>query len=1164
MTANLPYYKNQKPFTSKGEELYTDNLFPPTIDSFFGSNAQALSKINKDDIEFKRASEIYESRYVLISDNMKMEDIVPGQIEDTYFLFAVQNLCKNPGNINKLFEKNGTFIRVNGYYEIIFYINGVQTIVIVDDYLPINKKTKELIGAKSKSTTNEIWVSLFEKAWAKINGGYGNIVGGTPMEALEFLTGFSSLSYDMTNKDNDDFNEYKIEIVNQLQNCDIENAIIACTTISNEDVSSKGLISGYTYNLLAIFQVQDSEGNNVYLFKLRNPWSLGEWNGDWSDKSNKWDSNTKNKVKFSDKQDGMFYMSDNDFFKYFKHVEICYLLYGANMSRFSLTDEEKNKNGIVFNLVTQGNGFLSVSVQRKSSILYPEVKGKMLPTHISVVKYDPNYTNRLKCFSDYTGNFESYVNCALNTPVKQGGYLIYIYRDLDHAEFTPDNTLDINIICTAKYECKQMSYDPRDKGFPLLQNIILQAEFKENNYDPEKADDFNVNSNQIRGNGIGHVIYYISTPGNFLSYTGSTKKVVNYIFLNPYLDAKTTKFNHVLSSGKYLVLLGLLTHTSENYSFACFSKAYTTSKTMKEIYNSNDIDLKLYIDPNNDIKNSEITKIQLQSLEQAKKQTYYDIGNETQEPRNIEDLKKDKEFGDYIKMLDDLDGDENNKDLKWVVIRGEYVIYVGQVNQEGKRTGKGLLINPNNVFAAEFNNDLPNGKGYTYNGKKEKQYYAMYENGIRVGDIVTAEEEAEIKKAEEEARRKLEEEQRKKEEEERKQREEEERKRKEEEARIQEELRKAEEARKAEERIKEELRKAEEAKKAEEERLKEELRKAEEAKKAEEARIQEELRKAEEARKAEEERLKEELRRAEEEAKKKAEEMKKKEEEERKRLQKEAEELAKKLEEEKKKAEEEARKEKERMEQELKALAEEEAKKKAEEIKKKEEEAKKKAEEARIAAEKALKEAEEKKKKLEEEAKKREEEAKRKAEEEAKKAAEAIKKAQEEAKKKAEELKKQQEEAKRKAEEEAKKAADAIKKAQEEAKKKAEELKKQQEEAKKKAQKLKEEAEKKAVELKRQQEEKKKEQEKKLQDQIQKAKDKIKAAADERKIQLQKQKEELQKRQRYTPTNDYTGNRINYTPDSYDINNSKRRQNVLVPYNQDMVHMCVQCCCNII
>ena len=176
MTANLPYFKGQQPFSGKGDALYTDDIFPPDTNSFFGSNAQALSNISKDDVIFKRASEVYQSRYVLISDNMKMEDIVPGQIEDTYFLFAVQNLCKNPGNINKLFEKNGIFKKVNGYYEIIFYINGTPQIVIVDDYLPVNKKTNELIGAKSKNNSNEIWISLIEKAWAKINGGYGNIV----------------------------------------------------------------------------------------------------------------------------------------------------------------------------------------------------------------------------------------------------------------------------------------------------------------------------------------------------------------------------------------------------------------------------------------------------------------------------------------------------------------------------------------------------------------------------------------------------------------------------------------------------------------------------------------------------------------------------------------------------------------------------------------------------------------------------------------------------------------------------------------------------------------------------------------------------------------------------------------------------------------------------
>ena len=47
-----------------------------------------------------KSIKILDTRYTLIADNMKMDDIVPGQIDDTYFLFAVQNLCKNPGNIN--------------------------------------------------------------------------------------------------------------------------------------------------------------------------------------------------------------------------------------------------------------------------------------------------------------------------------------------------------------------------------------------------------------------------------------------------------------------------------------------------------------------------------------------------------------------------------------------------------------------------------------------------------------------------------------------------------------------------------------------------------------------------------------------------------------------------------------------------------------------------------------------------------------------------------------------------------------------------------------------------------------------------------------------------------------------------------------------------------
>ena len=109
--------------------------------------------------------------------------------------------------------------------------------------------------------------------------------------------------------------------------------------------------------------------------------------------------------------------------------------------------------------------------------------------------------------------------------------------------------------------------------------------------------------------------------------------------------------------------------------------------------------------------------------------------------------------------------------------------------------------------------------------------------------------------------------------------------------------------------------------------------------------------------------------------------------------------------------------------------------------------------------------------------------------------------------------------------------------------------------------KAKAEAAKKAEELKKQQEEKAKEEAKKVQDNINDAKEKIKAAAEEKKQQLIKQREEIKKKTN-TTTGDTTGQKVNYTPDSYDGNSSKRRQqNVMIPVDEDLIKMCVQCCC---
>ena len=155
-----------------------------------------------------------------------MNDVIQGQLGDCYFLSSVANLCKYPGLIMKMFKTKDT--NKDGFYEIIMHIDGKPQIVIVDDYLPCNKRTKRPVYAQSNG--NEIWAMLLEKAWAKVNGGYANIISGLPSEAIEYLTGLGCLVYDTENTDENDKEEYKNEIVKNVQLADEKNCLMICST----------------------------------------------------------------------------------------------------------------------------------------------------------------------------------------------------------------------------------------------------------------------------------------------------------------------------------------------------------------------------------------------------------------------------------------------------------------------------------------------------------------------------------------------------------------------------------------------------------------------------------------------------------------------------------------------------------------------------------------------------------------------------------------------------------------------------------------------------------------------------------------------------------------------------------------------------------------------
>ena len=119
---------------------------------------------------------------------------------------------------------------------------------------------------------------LLEKAWAKLNGGYSNIIGGIVSEPISSLTGFPTeyLSHKSLEEE---------EIYEKIEEGDKEGTIMSSASKGEDDVEERGLVMAHAYTLIGAKKWAE---RNIYLLRLRNPWGEGEWNGKWSDNSNCW------------------------------------------------------------------------------------------------------------------------------------------------------------------------------------------------------------------------------------------------------------------------------------------------------------------------------------------------------------------------------------------------------------------------------------------------------------------------------------------------------------------------------------------------------------------------------------------------------------------------------------------------------------------------------------------------------------------------------------------------------------------------------------------------------------------------------------------------------------------------------------------------------------
>ena len=92
-----------------------------------------------------------------------------------------------------------------------------------------------------------------------------------------------------------------------------------------------GIVPGHAYSILDVRHVFGQR-----LVCLRNPWGSFEWKGDWSDTSPMWKKHPlvrallkpETIMSKSDKDDGLFWMSWNDFLKYFSSIDVCIMSCG--------------------------------------------------------------------------------------------------------------------------------------------------------------------------------------------------------------------------------------------------------------------------------------------------------------------------------------------------------------------------------------------------------------------------------------------------------------------------------------------------------------------------------------------------------------------------------------------------------------------------------------------------------------------------------------------------------------------------------------------------------------------------------------------------------------------------------------------------------------------
>ncbi|MBW4504934.1 MAG: pre-peptidase C-terminal domain-containing protein [Scytonematopsis contorta HA4267-MV1] len=197
----------------------------------------------------------------LFQNGISHNDIRQGGVGNCYLVATLASAAlEKPGVIQNMFTDNG-----DGTFTVKFYKNGKADYVTVDQWLPTDAYGNAIYagwgGGNSNGSSNELWVSLAEKAYAQLNesgwigrdnsNSYAGTEGGWMAPVMEQITGLSTSSQYASNMTKQGL----INLVNS-------NRLLTAGFVHGEGY---GVVNRHAYTIT-------SYNSSSQTFRLHNPW----------------------------------------------------------------------------------------------------------------------------------------------------------------------------------------------------------------------------------------------------------------------------------------------------------------------------------------------------------------------------------------------------------------------------------------------------------------------------------------------------------------------------------------------------------------------------------------------------------------------------------------------------------------------------------------------------------------------------------------------------------------------------------------------------------------------------------------------------------------------------------------------------------------------------